>query len=196
MQLYAYCRSPRRCGRIANETVPLSFLEVFIVAFNSYIPLWKTRRTNSIANNERLWKGKVQTLNGRAFVLYSYNASIKARHLDLHYSVLSTYLLHYCRAILSLLSIRYSRFLQSCPQHYQPFANLPNHHLSMTTQILTLCLFAIQAAAIWPQPVQYTSGSTFLWLSPNVTFNYLPANATSAVRILLHTLLCLLTFGA
>ena len=66
----------------------------------------------------------------------------------------------------------------------------------MKTQILTLCLFAVQAKAIWPLPVQYTSGLTFLWLSPNVTFNYLPANVTSAVCILLYTLLCLLTFGA
>ena len=68
-------------------------------------------------------------------------------------------------------------------------------------QILSLCLFAVQATAIWPLPVQYTSGSTFLWLSPNVTFSYLltnatSANATSAVCVLLYTLPCLLTSGA
>ncbi len=49
--------------------------------------------------------GKVETLNLSAFVLYSYIASIKARHLDLQYSVISTYLLHHRCAILSLLSI-------------------------------------------------------------------------------------------
>lgn len=66
----------------------------------------------------------------------------------------------------------------------------------MKTQILTLCLFAARATAIWPLPVQFTSGQTFLWLSPNVTFNYLPANATNAVCFLPYDHLCLLTFGA
>ena len=66
----------------------------------------------------------------------------------------------------------------------------------MKTQILNLCLFAVQATAIWPLPVQFTSGQTFLWLSPNVTFNYLPANATNAVCFLPYDPLCLLTYGA
>ena len=70
------------------------------------------------------------------------------------------------------------------------------HHLSMKSLILTLCFFAVQATAIWPLPVQFTSGQTFLWLSPNVTFNYLPANGTNAVCFLPYNPLCILNYSA
>ena len=53
----------------------------------------------------------------------------------------------------------------------------------ITTQILTTCLFTIRATAIWPIPLDYTHGSTFLWLSPNAVFSYQPDSGVNLVRL-------------
>lgn len=45
-----------------------------------------------------------------------------------------------------------------------------------------LCIGAPLAAALWPLPVKYTSGSTVLWIDSNVKVDY--ENPDTGVRIL------------
>ncbi|KAL2036681.1 hypothetical protein N7G274_010552 [Stereocaulon virgatum] len=59
-------------------------------------------------------------------------------------------------------------------------------HSKVTTQILTICVLTICTTALWPLPLNYTHGSTYLWLSPDVTFSYQPNSGVNLTASALY----------
>ena len=50
--------------------------------------------------------------------------------------------------------------------------------ISLLSSVLWLCYLQNAAAAVWPQPATYQTGSQVLWLSPSLSTNYNPANGS------------------